>query len=423
MITKVKKLCSGCSCGREHSLLTSVCEISETAARSMKNYIAEKGFTRVAVICDENTLKFARPLAETLATDLLYVLPGNAHATEVYTALTDAFLADCGADAVAACGAGSVHDITRYSAFGKKIPFISYPTAASVDGFVSGVAAMTWHGQKLTFPAAPPVAVFADPNVFSDAPARLTASGAGDVYGKYTSLFDWQISSILTGEHYCKEIAALEYDALDALTAVVNARDTISVKEYTVKVMEALLLSGLAMQLMGNSRPASGSEHHMSHLWEMHCINEETDALHGEKVAVGLMCVLKKYTEWLENGTFTVFGEESLNRYFAAESLSDVFGGLTEGIISENLPKGKSSLSGITEEGTAKADLVKEAFRIIPAYEDLLALLKKADVPTGRCEISLPDDDAFLAKSLHYAPYVRDRLTLLKIISASEAQA
>lgn len=34
-------------------------------------------------------------------------------------------------------------------------------------------------------------------------------------------------------------------------------------------VTEALVLSGIAMSFVGNSRPASGSEHHLSHYWEM----------------------------------------------------------------------------------------------------------------------------------------------------------
>ena len=46
-------------------------------------------------------------------------------------------------DVLIACGSGSVHDIVRYTACEKKLPFLSYPTAVSVDGFVSGVAAMT----------------------------------------------------------------------------------------------------------------------------------------------------------------------------------------------------------------------------------------------------------------------------------------
>ncbi len=40
------------------------------------------------------------------------------------------------------------------------------------------------------------------------------------------------------------------------------------------KLMYALLLSGLAMQMTGNSRPASCAEHHVSHLWEMEVIND-----------------------------------------------------------------------------------------------------------------------------------------------------
>src|SRR5699024_4971368 len=56
-----------------------------------------------------------------------------------------------------------------------------------------------------------------------------------------------------------------------------------------------LLLSGLAMQMMGNSRPASGAEHHFSHLWEMEVINPHVDALHGEKVGVGLVLALAYY--------------------------------------------------------------------------------------------------------------------------------
>ena len=70
-------------------------------------------------------------------------------------------------DLILAVGAGTIHDISRYVAFQYKIPFISVPTAASVDGFVSTVAAMTWNGLKKTVPAAPPIAVYADSNIFA----------------------------------------------------------------------------------------------------------------------------------------------------------------------------------------------------------------------------------------------------------------
>ena len=89
-----------------------------------------------------------------------------------------------------AVGSGTIHDITRYHAYERKIPFFSVPTAASVDGYVSTVAAMTWHGFKKSFTAVSPVVVIADTDIFSKAPMRLTASGVADLLGKYTALAD-----------------------------------------------------------------------------------------------------------------------------------------------------------------------------------------------------------------------------------------
>ena len=163
---------------------------------------------------------------------------------------------------------------------------MSVPTAASVDGFVSNVAAMTWKGLKKTVPAVPPVAVFADTRIFADAPARLTASGVSDLLGKYICLADWKIAHLLTGEYICDRIVELEEKAL---RTVVSSLREIAQGEGNgcEELMYALILSGLAMQMVGNSRPASCAEHHLSHLWEMEVINEKLDALHGEKVSVG----------------------------------------------------------------------------------------------------------------------------------------
>ncbi len=415
MFDSVNKLLNSCSCGKEHSLLTDECIVSNDAALQMKEYLAKRGFRNPAVICDENTKEFADGLAN--ITGIVLTLDGHAHATEVYSAQAIEFVKSTGPDVLIACGSGSVHDITRYAAYDCSIPFVSYPTAASVDGFVSGVAAMTWYGQKLTFPSAPPIAVFASPEVFCTAPARLTASGAGDVFGKYTSLFDWKVAKILIGEYYCAGICGLEYEAIDALCDALKKRNSETEKEYTVKVMEALLLSGLAMQLAGNSRPASGAEHHMSHLWEMHRINPESDALHGEKVGVGLLLVLREYKKYLPEVDVAKIASIDLAKVFDRERIEKAYADLTDGILAENLPGGVSSLAGIkvTDE-TVPAIL--EAAETLPEAEEVELLLKSAGAPTSTGEIGLLEEKSFIEKSLLYAPYVRNRLTLLKIISA-----
>ncbi len=421
MFDNVTAILKSCVCGKVHSLLTDECVVDNTAEIKMKEYIDAHGFKSPAIVSDTNTDVFTSRIEEHIKAAKI-VIDGSAHATEVYAALVGEFIDKEKPDVMVACGSGSLHDITRYASFEKKIPFISYPTAASVDGFVSSIAAMTWYGQKISYESAPPIAVFASPAVFCTAPERLTASGVSDVFGKYTSLFDWEAAEILTGEYRCPGICDIEYDAVRDLKEAVLARNTLSPEEYTTKVMNALLLSGLAMQLTGNSRPASASEHHMSHLWEMHCINEDTEALHGEKVGVGLLEVVRKYNEFLSGDIdFDKIRNIDLGKVFDRDMLLPIYGELTDAIIKENLPGGVSSLSkiSITDE-KAVDSAIRKAAAAIPSPEELEKLLKLASAPTTAAEIDLPTDREFMEKSLRFAPYARNRLTLLKVISACE---
>ncbi|MBE6614447.1 MAG: sn-glycerol-1-phosphate dehydrogenase [Ruminococcaceae bacterium] len=409
-----------CPCGRTHTLETTACIIDHNAVSMMAEFLTK--YSHPVIFCDENTERFAKAMPFYTAEDCM-VFPGKAHATEVQTARGNAWLQERKPDVLIACGSGSLHDITRYCANAAGLPFVSYPTAASVDGFMSGIAAMTWYGQKLSFASTPPAAVFADPRISAEAPARLTASGVGDVLGKYTSLFDWHLSHLLTGEYECPTIVALTEAALDGVLDALQNRENISVQDYTCRVLEALLVSGLAMQLTGNSRPASAAEHHMSHLWEMAVINGETEALHGEQVAVGTLAVMDTYKAALEKGLdWETVSHLQYDKIFSAERLAPVFGQMTAGILQENMPDGtpaSSSLAGIRVDDIAAADReVKALFAALPDAGKLRALAESAGCMTAIAETGLPEDDSFREKSLQYAPYVRNRLTLLKILSA-----
>lgn len=407
MLDKIKALADSCPCGAKHALSTAVVDVSPDATAHLLEFI--RRYNHPAVVCDVNTKKFASRLGQTVIT-----LDGNIHADENTTAHLAAIPECAAADALIACGSGSLHDTVRYVAHEKGIPFISYPTAASVDGFVSSVAAMTWHSQKLTFPSSSPVAVFADDAVFTDAPKKLLASGIGDMLGKITALFDWRAASVLIGESLCEGIFAAEKEALKlTISAVENGADS---RDCCHIVMEALILSGLAMQLCGNSRPASGAEHHLSHLWEMHVVNGETPALHGEKVGVGTLLAVNAYKN-------SPLPERiaPLCEVFDREMLSRSFGGLTDGIIKENLPDGSLSSSSLASLSLTEDNLesVAQLVRELPDVERILDILLKSG---GICRISslgLPDDRSFVETSLRLAPYVRNRLTLLKVLSAA----
>lgn len=422
MLDGIEKIMSGgvCSCGKTHGMATGTAVVGDGAADSLAQFIREKNFQRVLIVCDTNTEKYVPALKPAAMNADVITLPGNSHADEKGVAPLIDRLNGKSCDCLIACGSGSLHDITRYSANEKKIPFVSFPTAASVDGFVSTVAAMTWGGQKLSSPAAAPIAVFADPEVFGDAPARLTASGVGDLLGKYTALLDWRIVRILTGEEICPEIYGLMEKALGRLGGLLEetAAGQLSVRseKYTTLVMECLILAGLSMQLQGNSRPASGAEHHLSHFWEMHVINKPTDALHGEQVGVAALMLTRYYHAMRD---YDFMSPVNLAATFDRSYLEPVYGDLTDGILRENLTDGEVSSSPLAFVPDAeKAEKVRAEIGSLISPEALERLLRLGGAPTTLSELGLPDDEEFIARTLGFAPYVRKRLTLLKVLSA-----
>ena len=423
MFEHVLKVMESCPCGRKHGLLTEECVVSRDAEEKMKEYLSKKGFRRPAVVADENTRPFADRLLALFPASVKTVA-GNAHATEVWCADVEGFIDAEKPDVLIACGSGSVHDIVRYTACEKKLPFLSYPTAASVDGFVSGVAAMTWHGQKLTFPSVPPLAAFADPDVFAEAHGRLTAAGVGDVLGKYVSLFDWRVGQILTGEYLCEELFSLETEAVEEMIGALKNRAEIGETAYCEKLMNALLISGLTIQLSGNSRPASGAEHHMSHLWEMRRLNGANDGLHGEQVAVGTLLVARRYEEAFRQGLdYEKIAAIDPAKVMDRARLEPVFRDLTDGILKENMPGGtpeSSSLARIRPTEDSDRRLRLAASEILPPADDMERMLREAGTPVTTKEIGLDPSPAFAARTLTFAPYVRDRLTLLKTLDAAE---
>lgn len=171
-------------------------------------------------------------------------------------------------DGVVAVGAGVLTDITRYAAHLEERSYVAVPTAASMDGYASSVAAMEFGGIKVTFPAAAPLAIFADPAVLAAAPAEMTRSGVGDLLGKATARVDWMASHMLYGEAFCPRVDTHVLEPLTNTAAHVHAvlrREPAAVE----RLMRGLLQAGIAMAMVGSSRPASGCEHHASHFWDL----------------------------------------------------------------------------------------------------------------------------------------------------------
>ena len=184
MIINGKDYQGKCECGKEHATSTEFCVIEKGCLKNFSKYVKQFNFKGTSVaIYDQNTYEATcnvRPNA-----DFEIVLsPENLHADNHGVAAAKESL-PAKFDYLIAVGSGTVHDITRYIAYERGVEFISCPTAASVDGFCSSVAAMTWDGFKKTFTAVAPKIVVADTEIIKNAPIRLAKSGFGDMVGKY----------------------------------------------------------------------------------------------------------------------------------------------------------------------------------------------------------------------------------------------
>ena len=410
MIIDSLKHNGACSCGKEHKMQTELCVISAGCLKDLEKYLIKYNLSGYTVaVYDENTYEATKDRHP--GVDLEVILdPKDLHANEHGVDLLMERLPEC-AKILIAIGSGTVHDLTRYCAYTMKIDFVSCPTAASVDGFCSSVAAMTWHGCKKTLTAVAPKIVIADTDIFMNAPIRLTRSGFGDMIGKYIALTDWKIANIIMGEFYCERIASL---TLDATASVLESVDGIieGKSEAYEKLMYGLLLSGIAMQMMGNSRPASGAEHHISHIIEMapSGLGVYSDALHGEKVGVGTLMAIEEYRRLakISDLTFSDYIE------FSRETVASVFGDAAEEILKENE---RDAASGITKEMLALLwnEICRELEKL-PDAELLRHTYLKFGVKSQLSDIDV--NDGMASKLLDYSPMVRNRLTLMRIRKA-----
>jgi glycerol-1-phosphate dehydrogenase [NAD(P)+] len=197
-----------------------------------------------------------------------------------------------------AVGSGVINDLVKYAAELAGKPYVSVPTAASMDGYAASGAALREGGFKRTLACAAPVAVVADLDVIASAPAVMGAWGYGDLVGKLVAGVDWIVADALGEEALDPGPFAMVQDNLSAWLrhpGGVRERD----RNALDGLMRGLLMAGLAMQAHGNSRPASGSDHQFAHLWEMEELALDGQPVsHGACVGVGCVSMVAAY-EWL----------------------------------------------------------------------------------------------------------------------------
>ena len=268
------------------------------------------GDVPAVVVADENTYKVAgeevhrqlaasgRPVVDP------YVFPGHPTLRAEYGNITTLAGWLRTHDAVpVAVGSGTLNDIVKRAAHECDRPYLSVATAASVDGFTSFGASITKDGFKQTLTCPAPRAVVADLDVLTAAPAIMTASGYGDLLGKVPAGADWIVADALGIDPIDGGVWDLVQGPLRAATArpaELAAGDGAAM----LALVEGLMMSGLAMQVSGSSRPASGAEHYFSHLWELEGLAHGVDGgpvpEHGLKVGFGSIAIAAFYERFLQ---------------------------------------------------------------------------------------------------------------------------
>jgi glycerol-1-phosphate dehydrogenase [NAD(P)+] len=286
--------------------VTRVVEVAPGALASLPAVFARVfAGRRATIVADGNTMAAAGERAAALlaasgvALGAPEVFPGQPRlepATDIAHAL-GVRLRDAGTVPVAV-GSGVINDVAKYAAGIAATPYLCVPTAASMDGYAASGASMLDGDFKRTLGCPPPLAVVADLDLVASAPAPMAAWGYGDLSGKLVAGADWLLADALGIEPIAPGPFALVQDHVRgwlADPAGIAAGD----RRALGGLVDGLLISGFAMQAHGNSRPASGSDHQLAHVWEMDGLSiDGVHVAHGACVGVAAVAMLAAW-EWL----------------------------------------------------------------------------------------------------------------------------
>ena len=399
-----------CSCGKEHS-----CEIKYVdIGYGVLSRIPERtrNYQHILLVADENTYAACGAQTEAALGSKLeagVVFPGdpllvpNERAIEAIRGKLTASI-----DLILGIGSGVIQDLCKYVSFEAGLPYHIIATAPSMDGYASKGAAMILGNMKVTVNAHVPEVILADLDVLKDAPMALIQSGYGDILGKFSCLNDWKLSAVVNGEYFCPVVYGMVEEMLRSIKDLgpkLLSRDP----EAIGLLMEALIGVGIAMAYVGNSRPASGSEHHLSHFFEITgLLNDEFYFMHGTDVAYSAV-----YTQKLREALLTLgapFSQGGHTRQGWEAAIRAVYTDAAEGVIAlqDKLGWYEQERLPIYKE---KWPQIKAILKEVPSSEALAAYLASVGLPMEAFEEAYSQEK--IQNALFYAKDLKDRYTVL----------
>lgn len=259
-----------CACGMQHLCPIDHVIIEKNACTALRELT--EAYKSVLIVADKNTFaacgkrvtdNLSNVTSDTLIYDRDGILVPNEEAIELLASrVTEK------TDLIIGIGSGVINDLCKIVSFRASLPYFIVATAPSMDGYASKGSALILDGMKVTLNANVPKAIIADTEVLASAPMDMIRAGYGDIIGKYSCLNDWRLSHLVNGEYICDFVMQATYDTVEETVRLADGIRERS-PEAIGALMEALVAVGILMAYVGNSRPASGSEHHMSHYFEI----------------------------------------------------------------------------------------------------------------------------------------------------------
>ncbi len=398
-----------CNCGKNHTCNIDKVIIEEGAINKIYDLAAD--YSRIIVVADKNTYavcgrKVAELLKEKLQDKLIFdddlLIPDERAVGKLNSFVSDA------TDLILGVGSGVIQDLCKYVSFNRNLPYFIAATAPSMDGYASNGAAMIMGNMKVTYNAHVPKAIIADVDILKDAPMEMIQSGYGDIIGKLSCLNDWRLAAAVNNEYFCQYVYDLTMQMADSIKddgELLQKRDVNAVK----RLAEALIGVGVAMAYVGNSRPASGSEHHLSHFFEITGImNDEPYFMHGTDVAFSTIYTCRMREEILRLDVPQQ--AQKFDRDEWESKIQSVYGTAADGVIELQNKAGvynEDKISIYKEKWNEIRNILEEA----PTAAEITAYLKSVGLDISDFE------KMYGAKKLEnakwYAKDLKDRYSVL----------
>jgi glycerol-1-phosphate dehydrogenase [NAD(P)+] len=399
--------------------------IGKDAISRLAEYCAQQHISALTLVADQNTCRALGQAAGDALSAQGYdintvVLTGDDVIADEHYIVQVMLHANPKVKVYLAVGSGTITDIVRFVSHRAGSSFISMPTAPSVDGYTSIGAPLVIERIKQTIITQPPIAVFADLPTLCAAPHRLIASGFGDILGKYTSLADWKLGHLIWDEEYDEAIARRAQQALQSCVEQVEGVGR-ATEEGVRRLIDGLIESGLCMLDFGKTAPASGSEHMVSHYWEMKLLQEDRPSLlHGAKVGVATVLMARTYDQVKQisrqQAAQLMDGVPLPDRSAEIRLIRQAYGPIADAIIAEQEPfldidEGRyKALKGRVLEHWGD---IRELAAGVPSSEQVREMLRRAGGATEPAMLGLNDQD--VAMGLRSAHYFRPRFNVAKL--------